>query len=92
MSPNVMRVTRDADQDDTGDVAKKVKGDVKEVVGAVTGDRRVEATGRAEQRVADADDPAERTDDATVEDEQDAVRRAHGDLPEGSQADTPLGT
>jgi uncharacterized protein YjbJ (UPF0337 family) len=87
----VVQVTREADQDDTGDTAKKVKGDVKEVLGAVTGDRRVEATGRAEQRVADADDPAERTDDATVEEEH-AVRRAHGDLSDGGQADTPLGT
>jgi uncharacterized protein YjbJ (UPF0337 family) len=68
--------------------AKEVEGRVKEVAGFVTGDRRVEAAGRAEQKAADPDSPVNEVDDATVNEEERAVRVDHGDLP----ADGPQGT
>jgi uncharacterized protein YjbJ (UPF0337 family) len=69
--------------------AQKAKGDVKEVVGALTGDRRVEAEGRVEQRAADADAPV--TDD-TVDQEERHVKKDHHDVPGGAAAEGPLGT
>lgn len=57
-----------------------VKGEVEEVLGAVTGDRRVEAEGRAKQRASDPDDPLERVDDDQVDREEDRVRREHHDI------------
>jgi uncharacterized protein YjbJ (UPF0337 family) len=55
----------------------KRKGAVKEVLGAVTGDRQVEAEGRAEQ---DEPTPTEQK----VDEEVRAVREDHHDvLPEG---------
>jgi uncharacterized protein YjbJ (UPF0337 family) len=83
-----MSVANDADVD----TAKKAKGDVKEVLGAVTGDRRVEAEGRAEQRVADPAAPETEESQETVDGHEDAVRRAHGDVPGAPGDEGPLGT
>lgn len=77
---------------DPKETAQKAKADVKEVVGAVTGDRRVEAEGRAEQRAADADAPLDSvTDDAVHQEERD-VKKEHHDMPGGGAAEGPLGT
>jgi uncharacterized protein YjbJ (UPF0337 family) len=54
----------------------KRKGAVKEVLGAVTGDRQVEAEGRAEQ-----EQPS--PDSGTVEAEVQAVREDHHDVIPG---------
>jgi uncharacterized protein YjbJ (UPF0337 family) len=51
----------------------------KEVVGFVTGDRHVEAAGRAEQREADPEDPVDDADEGAIDHAEDAVRREHGD-------------
>ena len=56
---------------------EKTKGKAKEVVGWATGDRRVEAEGRVEQKVADS--PADVTEKA-VDEETDAVREEHGEF------------
>jgi uncharacterized protein YjbJ (UPF0337 family) len=58
-----------------------LKGDVKEIVGAVTGDRRVEAEGRADKRVANPDDPVDEATDEVVGQETDEVRQQHHDIP-----------
>jgi 3'-phosphoadenosine 5'-phosphosulfate sulfotransferase (PAPS reductase)/FAD synthetase len=58
--------------------SKKAK--VKEVVGAVTGDRRVEAKGRAEEKVARPDVPLDEVTAEVIDEEWDAVRRDHGDI------------
>jgi uncharacterized protein YjbJ (UPF0337 family) len=62
------------------DEVSKVKGDVKETLGAVTGDRRVEAEGRAEQRAAKPDDPLEQVTDEVIEHEEDDVRKERHDV------------
>jgi uncharacterized protein YjbJ (UPF0337 family) len=58
-----------------------VMGEVKETVGAVTGDRRVEAEGRAEKRAADPRDPLDEVTDEVVERETHEVRQQHDDIP-----------
>ncbi|MDQ1392697.1 MAG: hypothetical protein QOF30_1674 [Acidimicrobiaceae bacterium] len=75
------------------ETAKNVKGEVKEVLGAVTGDRRVEAEGRVEQQVADPDAPQSNESDAAVGHAERDVREDHHDVP-GAPADEdgPLGT
>ena len=55
------------------DDVTRVKGKVEEAVGWATGDRRVEAKGKAEEETG------ETPDDATLEDVEDEVREAHGD-------------
>jgi len=81
----------DLDQDT--DTKTSVKGQVKEVLGAVTGDRAVEAEGRVEQQVADPSSPVDDESDDAVRHEELAARQAHGDLPlDGPVADSPLGT
>ena len=57
------------------------KGKVKQVAGFVTGDRHVEAAGRAEQRAADPEDPVEDVGEGAVGQEERSVRKEHGDLP-----------
>ena len=57
-----------------------MKGKVKEIVGAVTGDRRVEAEGRAEEKVARPDLPVDEVTDEVVDEEHEAVRKDHGDI------------
>ncbi len=59
---------------------KSMKGKLKEVLGAVTGDRRVEAQGRAEKKVARPDVPVDAVTDEVVDDEQESVREDHGDV------------
>jgi uncharacterized protein YjbJ (UPF0337 family) len=88
----------DADQGhDTGsgDTGKKLKGEVKEVLGAVTGDRQVEAKGRVEKRVADPAAPEDHETGEEVGRQVDEVRRTHHDLPAGGgehDGEGPLGT
>ena len=53
------------------------KGKVKEAVGWITGDREVEAEGRAERKAADPDDPTTEVDDATVAEAEREVRHEH---------------
>jgi uncharacterized protein YjbJ (UPF0337 family) len=80
-----------SDAEDGGRVetAKQAKGEVKEVLGAVTGDRQVEAEGRVEQKAADGSAPA----DTGVRQEEREVREEHHDVPGGPAADDgPLGT
>ncbi len=57
-----------------------MKGKVKEIVGAVTGDRRVEAEGRAEEKVARPDLSVDEVTDEVVDEEHEAVRKDHGDI------------
>jgi uncharacterized protein YjbJ (UPF0337 family) len=57
-----------------------MKGKVKEIVGAVTGDRRVEAEGRAEEKVARPDLPVDEATNEVVDEEHEAVRKDHGDI------------
>jgi uncharacterized protein YjbJ (UPF0337 family) len=59
---------------------KSVKGKIKEVLGALTGDRRVEAEGRAEEKVARPDVPVDEVTDEVVDDEHESVRKDHGDI------------
>jgi uncharacterized protein YjbJ (UPF0337 family) len=59
---------------------KSVKGKIKEVLGALTGDRRVEAQGRAEEKVARPDVPVDEVTDEVVDDEHESVRKDHGDI------------
>jgi len=59
-----------------------VLSEVKETVGAVTGDRKVEAEGRAEKRVANPGDPADEITDELVEREAHEVRQQHHDIPD----------
>jgi len=61
--------------------ASPLMGEVKETVGAVTGDRRVEAEGRAEKRAADPDDPVDEVTDEVVDRETHEVREDHNDIP-----------
>jgi uncharacterized protein YjbJ (UPF0337 family) len=56
----------------------KLTGLLKEVTGALTGDRRTEARGRAEEAAADRGVPL--TDDEVAE-ELEEVREEHGDVP-----------
>jgi uncharacterized protein YjbJ (UPF0337 family) len=75
------------------DSGKAAKGAVKEVVGAVTGDRRVEAEGRVEQKVADPEAPESDQSAATIRKEERAVRGTHDDIATGEGDDSgPLGT
>ncbi len=73
------------------DTSKKVKGEVKEVLGAVTGDRKVEAEGRAAQKVADPATPSG-AEEEEVPNEEHAVRQAHHDVPGAPSDEGPLGT
>ncbi len=85
-----MRVS-DGDSRDGG--GKTVKGGVKEVLGAVTGDRRVEAEGRLEQRVADPGAPESEESDEAVRRQEESVRQAHHDVADSAgESDGPLGT
>lgn len=59
---------------------KSVKGKIKEVLGAVTGDRRVEAQGRAEEKIARPDVPVDDVTDEVIDDEHESVRKDHGDI------------
>jgi uncharacterized protein YjbJ (UPF0337 family) len=59
----------------------KLKGEVKEITGVITGDRRVEAKGCTEQRVADPSDPLQNVTDESVHNEEQVVRERHGDIP-----------
>ncbi|MDQ6617925.1 MAG: CsbD family protein [Actinomycetota bacterium] len=79
-------------KDDAVDTGKRVKGEVKEVVGAVTGDRGTEAAGRAEQRVADPQEPEQEETDESVRRQAHAVRQDHHDVPAESDREGPLGT
>ena len=66
--------------------AHETKGEVKEVLGAVTGDRRVEAEGRVEQKADDVSSDA-------VAEEQREVQRDHHDRADSSPGrEGPLGT
>jgi uncharacterized protein YjbJ (UPF0337 family) len=56
------------------------KAKVKEVVGLATGDRHVEAAGRAEKRAVDLEDPLENVDEGAISEEEHSVRQEHGDL------------
>jgi hypothetical protein len=58
--------------------SKKAK--VTEVLGAVTGDRRVEAEGRAEEKLARSGVPLDELTEEEIDEEQDVVRREHGDI------------
>jgi uncharacterized protein YjbJ (UPF0337 family) len=63
-----------------GAIVKEQLGKVKAALGWMTGDRRVEAEGRAEE---DAADPAKPTDAATeevVDEREREVRKEHGDI------------
>lgn len=57
----------------------EAKGKAKEAVGWVTGDREVEAEGRAEERADDPVDLADTRSDETVAEEKERVREEHGD-------------
>lgn len=83
----------DQGEDQDRDSVKSTKGAVKEVVGAVTGDRHVEAEGRVERKVADPQAPDREESDQTVHEEERTVRSTHGDIP-APDADErgPLGT
>lgn len=75
------------------DSGKSLKGEVKEVLGALTGDRQVEAEGRVAQRVADPRTAESEGSDAAVREQERQVRQAHKDVPApGSDDDGPLGT
>ncbi|MDQ1428521.1 MAG: hypothetical protein QOK39_1997 [Acidimicrobiaceae bacterium] len=69
------------------------KGEVKEVLGAVTGDRRVEAEGRVEQKRADPGTGTEAVTEDTVAREERDVKKDHHDVAaaDGSR-EAPLGT
>ena len=57
-----------------GDDVTRVKGKVEEAVGWATGDREAEAKGRVEEETG-------RTpSDAEVDEEEDEVRKDHGDI------------
>ncbi len=69
------------------------KGEVKEVLGAVTGDRRVEAEGRVEQKVADPDTGTEAvTEDKVAQEERDVKKDHHDVAAAGGSREAPLGT
>ena len=83
----------DQAQDQHKDSPKSTKGELKEALGAVTGDRHVEAEGRVEQKVADPRAPESEESDETVRNEEEAVRGTHGEIPTGRGEDSgPLGT
>lgn len=52
-------------------------GKIKEAVGWATGDREVEAKGRAEQKSASPSDPVDSVTEDTMNEERQAVRRDH---------------
>jgi uncharacterized protein YjbJ (UPF0337 family) len=60
-----------------GERLAEFKGKVKEALGAFTGDRREEAEGRVEQRAAEEHG---KVTDASLRQEEDLVRKAHGDM------------
>jgi uncharacterized protein YjbJ (UPF0337 family) len=79
--------------DGSGKTGADKKGEVKEILGAVTGDRRVEAEGRVEQKVADPGAPAETVTDDTVAREERDVKKDHHDVADaGGSREAPLGT
>jgi uncharacterized protein YjbJ (UPF0337 family) len=69
------------------------KGEVKEVLGAVTGDRRVEAEGRVERKVADPGTQTEAlTEDAVAREERDVKKDHHDVAADDGSREAPLGT
>ncbi|HEX3542007.1 MAG TPA: CsbD family protein [Acidimicrobiales bacterium] len=66
--------------------AHETKGEVKEVLGAVTGDRRVEAEGRVEQQADDL------TDEAVAKEQQEVQRDHHDRADSSPEREGPLGT
>jgi len=58
----------------------KLKGEIKEIAGALTGDREVEAKGRVERRAADPSDPVQEVTEEQVNEEEQLVRERHGDI------------
>jgi uncharacterized protein YjbJ (UPF0337 family) len=58
------RAARRAARNKTRNAAQKVKGQVKEAAGRVTGDRRLEAEGRADKRGASLRQAGEKLKDA----------------------------
>ena len=83
----------DEARDHDKDSSKSTKGELKEALGAVTGDRHVEAEGRVEQKVADPRASESEESDETVRNEEQAVRGTHRDIPAGGREDSaPLGT
>ncbi|MDQ6615733.1 MAG: CsbD family protein [Actinomycetota bacterium] len=75
------------------DTAKSIQGHVKEVLGAVTGDRRVEAEGQVEQQVADPQGQESVESEESVSHHEREVREAHHDIVGTESEDaTPLGT
>ncbi len=58
---------------------------IKEVAGYLTGDRRVEAKGRVEERVADPGDPLSVETDENVHEEELEVRRERGEYGQPGQ-------
>ena len=83
----------DQGQDQQKDSAKSTKGVLKEALGAVTGDRHVEAEGVVEQKVADPQAPEGEENDETVRQEEREVRATHSEVPtpDGDESG-PLGT
>lgn len=57
-----------------------IPGKIKEVLGWLTGDRRVEAKGRVEQKAADPGAKVEDVSEEAVDEEQQDVRVEHGDI------------
>jgi uncharacterized protein YjbJ (UPF0337 family) len=58
------KAARQAARNKTRNAAQKVKGQVKEAAGRVTGDRRLEAEGRADKRGANLRQAGEKLKDA----------------------------
>jgi hypothetical protein len=58
----------------------KLSGRIAEFLGQWTNDRETEARGRAEQRRPDSDASLPDADDPKVEQEEERVRREHGDV------------
>jgi uncharacterized protein YjbJ (UPF0337 family) len=56
---------------------------VRAILGRVTGDRRVEAEGRAKEEAADDASPTPAATEDVVEEKQHEVRQEHGDIRQG---------
>jgi uncharacterized protein YjbJ (UPF0337 family) len=67
--------------DEMDEKSPPLTSEVKETVGALTGDRQVEAEGRAEKRAANPDDPLGEVTDEVVDEETHEVRQEHDDIP-----------
>ena len=66
--------SRNAAHNKTRNTAQKVKGQFKEAAGAVTGNERLEAEGRADQSEANLNQAGEKVKDA-VDDVKDAFKK-----------------